>query len=152
MFDITKIGNETIKAMWAGKEDYLVEKYQHPGIYCIKMDGHIIYVGKSKDMLGRIYDHMRILVSENLPKENKYRIIRESKVKGHNISFDVLKYTTYDEDDLGGTERDYIRELRPVLNAQIPHADNWRKWDTDKRAKYITLTQIEIMIERGLIA
>lgn len=29
-------------------------KYEHPGIYCIKVDDRMVYVGKSVDMLERV--------------------------------------------------------------------------------------------------
>lgn len=30
------------------------EKYEHAGIYCIRQNGKIVYIGKSKNMLRRI--------------------------------------------------------------------------------------------------
>lgn len=32
----------------------LAEKYEHAGIYCIKIDTQIVYIGKSTNMLRRI--------------------------------------------------------------------------------------------------
>ena len=32
----------------------LAPKYEHPGIYCIKLDGQIVYIGKSENMLVRV--------------------------------------------------------------------------------------------------
>ena len=32
----------------------LSSKYEHPGIYCIKLDGQIVYIGKSENMLVRV--------------------------------------------------------------------------------------------------
>ena len=32
----------------------LALKYEHPGIYCIKLDGQIVYIGKSENMLVRV--------------------------------------------------------------------------------------------------
>ena len=32
----------------------LSPKYEHPGIYCIKLDGQIVYIGKSENMLVRV--------------------------------------------------------------------------------------------------
>ena len=29
-------------------------KYEHPGIYCIKVDDKIVYIGKSLNMLKRV--------------------------------------------------------------------------------------------------
>ena len=33
------------------------------------------------------------------------------------------------EEELGEKEGEFIRELKPVLNTQIPKAEDWRKWD-----------------------
>lgn len=32
----------------------LARKYEHAGIYCIKLDDRIVYIGKSTNMLKRI--------------------------------------------------------------------------------------------------
>ena len=32
----------------------LVPKYDHAGIYCIKVDDRIVYIGKSSNMLWRV--------------------------------------------------------------------------------------------------
>ena len=32
-------------------------KFEHPGIYCIRLDGRIVYIGKSTNMLERIASH-----------------------------------------------------------------------------------------------
>ena len=36
------------------KSKGLAAKYEHAGIYCIKIDGKIVYIGKSANMLRRI--------------------------------------------------------------------------------------------------
>ncbi len=36
------------------KERGLAAKYEHAGIYCIKIDTQIVYIGKSTNMLCRI--------------------------------------------------------------------------------------------------
>ena len=36
------------------KQKGLAAKYEHAGIYCIKIDGKIVYIGKSGNMLRRI--------------------------------------------------------------------------------------------------
>lgn len=32
------------------KRNGLAEKYEHPGIYCIKINGQIVYIGKSHNI------------------------------------------------------------------------------------------------------
>ena len=34
-------------------------------------------------------------------------------------------------EEIGNKEGEYIRQFRPVLNTQIPKAEDWRKWDTN---------------------
>ena len=36
------------------KRKGLAEKYEHAGIYCIKSDAEIVYIGKSTNMLRRV--------------------------------------------------------------------------------------------------
>ena len=53
----------------------LSPKYEHPGIYCIKLDDQIVYIGKSKNMLERIASHY---VGIRQGSELKYRIMAEA--------------------------------------------------------------------------
>ena len=69
------------------KRKGLAEKYEHAGIYCIKIDDKIVYIGKSANMLRRIAQHYAGIKKGT---EKKYRIISEAERKGHPISFDVL--------------------------------------------------------------
>ena len=106
-------------------------KYDHAGIYCIKLDNQIVYIGKSTNMLYRVAEHY---VGIQMGSEVKYRILAEAVRKNHSITFDVL----YDassfgreqiQEEIGNMEGEYIRKYRPVLNTQIPKADNWRSYD-----------------------
>ena len=53
----------------------LSEKYEYPGIYCIKLDDQLVYIGKSKNMLERVASHY---VGIRQGSELKYRIIAEA--------------------------------------------------------------------------
>ena len=46
------------------------------------------------------------------------------------------------EEELGEKEGEFIRELKPALNTQIPKADNWRSYEINKSASTITLAEI----------
>jgi hypothetical protein len=52
----------------------LSPKYEYPGIYCIKLNERVVYIGKSLNMLERIAEHY---VGINTGSERKYRIIWE---------------------------------------------------------------------------
>lgn len=61
----------------------------------------------------------------------------EAQRKGHTISFDVLyraRATNYyaTRSEIGTKEGEYIRKYRPMLNTQIPKADNWNNYDYNK--------------------
>ena len=108
-------------------------KYEHAGIYCIKVDDKIVYIGKSGNMLRRIAFHY---AHTQMETEAKYRILSEARRKGHELGFDVLYYAKSEryadrQTELGEKEGEYIRQYRPILNTQIPKEEDWRKWDTN---------------------
>lgn len=116
------------------KRKGLAPKYEHAGIYCIKIDSDIVYIGKSRNMLRRIASHYANI---QMGMEKKYRILNEARRKGHTINFDVLYYAKSKRyadalSEIGEKEGEYIRQYRPILNTQIPKEDNWHKWDTNE--------------------
>ena len=115
---------------WLKRKGY-GEKYDHAGIYCIKIDDTIVYIGKSHNMLKRVSQHYAAIQGQT---EKKYRIFAEAQRKGHSINFDVLYHaaeTYYPavKDEIGQKEGEYIRQYKPILNTQIPREDDWRKFD-----------------------
>ena len=108
------------------------DKYDHAGIYCIKIDDTIVYIGKSHNMLKRGAQHYVIINTK--PKEAKYKILAQAKRKGHRINFDVLynaKETNYYtiKNEIGAKEGEYIRQYRPILNTQIPKETDYHLFD-----------------------
>ena len=115
------------------KKKGLADKYEHAGIYCIKIDESIVYIGKSYNMLKRVAQHY---VGIKKQAERKYRILAEAQRKGHEINFDVLYYAkergyTAVTHEIGAKEGEYIRQFNPLLNTQIPKEDDWHKWDVN---------------------
>ena len=126
------------------KRKGLANKYDHAGIYCIKIDDKIVYIGKSHNMLKRVAQHY---VAIKTQAKRKYRILAEAQRKGHSINFDVLydaKQQWHDDitEEIGQKEGEYIRQYKPVLNTQIPKIENWRLFEINKTAKTITLSEI----------
>ena len=119
----------------------LAAKYEHPGIYCIKVRGQIVYIGKSKNMLERIAEHYVEIKKES---EDKYRVLAEVQRQGLSIDFDVLYYAKSAdiENEIGQKEGELIREYLPVLNTQIPKAENWRRWECVPLDVYAALKYI----------
>ena len=113
------------------KRKGLADKYEFAGIYCIKIDNDIVYIGKSHNMLKRVAQHY---VGIQKQSELKYRILAEARRKGHTINFDVLYYATrigYNaiKDEIGTKEGEYIRQYKPALNTQIPKENDYRTFD-----------------------
>ena len=110
----------------------LANKYRHAGIYCIKIDTDIVYIGKSANMLRRIAEHY---VGIKTGSEKKYRILAEARRRGHPITFDVLYYAkskgiANQLAEIGEKEGEYIRRHTPILNTQIPKAEDWNKYES----------------------
>ena len=113
------------------KRKGLADKYEFAGIYCIKIDDDIVYIGKSHNMLKRVAQHYVGIKSQS---ELKYRILAEAQRKGHTINFDVLYYASrcgYNavKDEIGTKEGEYIRQYKPALNTQIPKETDYRTFD-----------------------
>jgi hypothetical protein len=100
-------------------------------------------------MLERIYNHFRNILNVNLTKTKKYVILREIMNQGYTINFDVLEDCSgMTEDELGEKEGEYIRAFQTDLNQQIPHKGDYKHWDINKRAKYISAKEIIGKYER----
>lgn len=124
------------------KNETLVNKYQKAGIYSIKIKDKVVYIGKSREMLQRIAAHIGN-IEHGQRGRHKYDILREAKAKGYSISFDVLYVSpTGTDEDIGYMEGVLIRQYAPPLNTQIPKKENWKKYNTNPKAKTITLNEI----------
>lgn len=113
------------------KERGYANKYEYKGVYCIKIDQQIVYIGKSVNMLRRIAQHYAGIQNET---EKKYQVLSEARRRGHNINFDVLYYAKsrniVDQFvEIGEKEGELIRKYNPVLNTQIPKAEDYTKYD-----------------------
>ena len=132
------------------KRKGLAQKYEHPGIYCIKIDRQIVYIGKSLNMLKRISEHY---VGIKTGRELKYQVMAKAQKTGHEINFDVLYYATQTlpsaiEQEIGEKEGELIRKQRPPLNTQIPKAEDWTKYEYRKIDEDI-ITKILTDIEKA---
>ena len=115
------------------KRNGLADKYEHAGIYCIKIDETVVYIGKGYNMLKRVAQHYAAIQK---PTEKKYRILAEAHRKRHAINFDVLYYAKAQDytsimAEIGEKEGEYIRQYKPILNTQIPKEDDWHKFDVN---------------------
>ena len=126
------------------KRNGWADRFEHPGIYEIRIDEQTVYIGKSKNMLRRLAQHW---VGIRTNKERKYKILAEAKQCGYRVSFHVLYYAVeidYEliDEEIGKKEGELIRKYKPVLNTQIPKADNWRQYEINEISQTITLDEI----------
>ena len=142
----SKQQKDEIKQQLAQNPD-IKEKYRGAGIYSIKIDDILVYIGKSQDLLERVAEHIAEIQNIDQHSSNKYKVIAQAQRTGHQITFDVLYYSPFTSgnemiDDIGFNEGKYIREYLPFLNTQIPNENDYKKYTYNKRAKYITLDNI----------
>lgn len=131
------------KIDWLLQQEYIRQKYYRPGIYCIKVNGTIVYAGKSECMLERLAAHMYLI--EQGTESNKYKVLNQAQQEGCQITFDVLfGYPSFScsKEELGKLEGEYIRKYLPPLNYQIPKEDG-KHFNTQSLAKSITWTQLK---------
>lgn len=131
------------------KRQGLAPKFERPGIYCIRLDGNIVYIGKSVNMLERMAQHY---VQMNKPINHKYKILSDASELNHKIRFDVLYYANAQNkgairEEIGKKEGELIRQYLPPLNYQIPKEENWQKYTTNPNALCITLDEL---IKKGI--
>ena len=85
-------------------------------------------------MLERIASHY---VGIRQGSELKYRIMAEAQRKGRAVVFDVLYYAKSKNkkdilNEIGEKEGEFMRAYRPILNTQIPKAEDWHKWNVSE--------------------
>lgn len=125
-----------------GKEQKYKDK---AGIYAIKVQNKIVYIGKSTNMIVRIASHMRHICEQTPESEsNKYVVLREALKNNIPIEFSVLYYSNSEDiiEDIGNTEGIYIRQYMPILNYQIPKEEDWRRYKVNKIAAKATLNDV----------
>lgn len=125
------------------------EKYEHAGVYCIKVDEEIVYVGKARDMRTRVASHMyNTLDNKNMTPgmRFKYGELRKAHQLGYQVIFDVL-YTSpivnpgkEQDDDIGKMEAELINKYLPKLNKQIPNLTNYHKY-SNKEYEHLELKE-----------
>ena len=70
-------------------------------------------------------------------------MMAEAQRQGYAIEFDVLynaksKWKKDIDEEIGKAECFFIRKYKPLLNAQIPHEDNWKKYTLNRKATEMT--------------
>lgn len=124
----------------------ICRKYNHPGIYSISIAGKLVYIGKSRDMLCRLAQHIFYTQNLAMTKSHKYYIFALAQLMGYEVKFDTFYIATGTEeeidDEIGWKEGQLIRKYLPPLNYQIPKENNYHSFTINKRAKSISLLEI----------
>lgn len=85
------------------------------GVYLLVHRGVVIYIGKSKCMLGRVYSHRNLWNSKRRRKELPWWV--ESMLPG--IQFDEIHVRPCSLEALDDLERDMIELYKPRYNVQM---------------------------------
>lgn len=102
-------------------EEKIPAKYEAAGIYCIKANNKIVYIGKSQNMKRRVAEHIFAIDIWTAREKIKYETLRKLNRLGYNIDFDILE--TVEESDinkLADQEARWIYTYMPILNFQLP--------------------------------
>ncbi len=115
---------------------YLKEKYDNKiGIYSISINNNIVYIGKSTNMLQRLSNHIFFIENLQFTKSNKYKVLADLHKNGYQIDFDIMQLCN--EEELGWVEGELIRKHMPILNYQIPKAENYKSYTINKLAAVV---------------
>lgn len=119
------------------------DKYDRPGIYCIKFNDKIVYVGKSRNCLERLASHIcNIRKEQDEWKSHKYEVMRDALIFSCSVGFDLLEGDLDDDQLLGEREGYWIRYYLPPLNYQIPKEEDYHKYTVNRNAMKITFKEI----------
>lgn len=122
-------------------------KYSYAGIYSVSIGGILVYIGKSRDMLCRLAQHIFYTNNLSYTKTHKYKIFALAQLMGYEVKFDVMYIATGKsekeiDDEIGKKEAELINEYLPPLNYQIPRMLNYKSFSVNKKANTITLMEI----------
>lgn len=123
----------------------IVSKYFHAGVYSITIAGRLVYIGKSRDMLYRLAQHIFYTNNPYCSKSHKYKILHLAQFMGYDIQFNTLYIASTSgnvDDEIGNKEGELIRQYLPPLNYQIPKEEDYHSFTVNKRAKIIKLMDI----------
>ena len=113
------------------------DKYGYAGVYCIKVNEEIVYIGKARDMRTRLATHMYNTLDNNnvtAGMKFKYGELKKAISLGYKVTFDVLYRSPIltpgkeQDDDIGKQEAELINKYLPKLNKQIPDLTNYHKY------------------------
>ena len=126
------------------KRKGLAAQFEHAGVYGIWIDSHLVYIGKSQNMLMRMAQHY---VGMSKRSEKKYQILDEARKRGCRIRFIVMHYARAAEkaaiaEEIGQKERELIRKYMPPLNTWVPQAEDWHRNKRNPAIDTVTLEQI----------
>ncbi len=129
------------------QNEEITRKYSYPGIYSISIAGRLVYIGKSRDMLCRLAQHIFYTNNLQQTKTHKYRIFALARLMGYEVRFDVMYIATGKKEneidkEIGEKEAELINRYLPPLNYQIPKMLNYKSFSVNKKANSITLMEI----------
>lgn len=121
------------------------------GVYAILLNGHIAYIGQSRQLRWRLASHLAAINDKRSKDYNqpKYKLFREAQEHGYQIQFQVLFFIP--EEDLPLMDIVEAKEIdlhQPPLNIIHP-AVNGHAGYKDNRVYTMDLPQFLSLLEGG---
>ena len=117
------------------------QKYEHAGIYCIKINNRVVYIGKSMNMLRRISQHY---VGIKLKLTKKYKILEQnlSVVESDYIYYLVKVQNIFYETVLEEFPQEFCYLIDELKNKT--YDDYWRLLPPSKENDILAPRVVEI--------
>ena len=84
------------------------------GIYGIKVNKCLVYIGQAIDINDRIRQHLSQILGS--PRENKYQLLKTTCGRTYKLTFWLLEHT--EDPDLNSIEKKWITTVQPCLNSK----------------------------------
>lgn len=94
------------------------------GVYALCAKGRVIYIGKSKSMIGRINTHRRAWIDKRKTKSEGSWIANALGIPG--LMFDEIHIRPAPLHDLDRLEREMIDKYKPHYNVQLQTSSKTR--------------------------
>lgn len=115
----TLVKQKREEIMKAIPQDIKNKFFGKAGVYGIYIEGQLVYVGETINLLRRWVDHKFNTLYNFKQKEyqeEKYKVLREAYAAGLIITCNVLEFCENDKKTLRAREAEYIKKYNPILN------------------------------------
>lgn len=121
---------EEVKNFYKEWREEIPARFEGAGIYSIKINNYIVYIGESKDVRDRIISHLwNIYFAKEDERDSKYWHLKQARERGYQITFTLLESCLRcSVEERMQKEKDWIIYFMPPLNTQYTHGMNLKEF------------------------